>query len=799
MKKYFLTALTLLGLNCYSQSNLKKECQIIDIETQLPILNGKYVITSKTDTFFSISPLTSTFSIDCSEYLFQTATLTIISPEYDKLSISIDSAFCLSKGVYKFNLKRTPKTLETVTIKSSLIKQDIDKITYNVIDDPDSKILNVLEFFPKLPFISLSPDDNPLFKGKSNFIILLNGKRTALFSGKNLRDVLKAISASIISKIEIITDPPARYENEGYSGVINIITPKNPANGYNGSINSTLSTFVIDANGSLNFRKDRFGAIAELGASFERTPFNGRFSETSTPTFKIFQTGKNKITNFSRNINTLFSYEIDSLNLVTIDVGISAGTLKNRTQDFAETKSALNPVTSAYLFSLNQQERSREISLNLNYQKNFKRAKDRFLTFSYLLDKNRYNEQLSNELIESQNFNGLNFSQISRANQTNNSMQLDYVHPIKKLKIDGGVKFLHRNFSNDYITENENPLTGVANIDAENTNELNYIFSILGIYNSYTLKFKSFSFRSGLRFESTRLNGNFKFGNLRVAQTYNNFLPSLKVQYKSTKGAVYGISYKQQIQRPGVSMLNPLVVKSAPGFNSSGNPNLKPVLLNTINVDFSKYDKTSISIALNYTYSKNTIQNVANAVGDSVILTTLQNIGKYKRFGFENSFEFPLTSKIDLSIDGSLNYVLVKGSGAIENLSNNGIEAFIYSYLTYKVKRYRFFTNVGFYGPTVNIQAISNSYFYSSIGSSVQLFNNKASLSFRILNPFTKYRKIISETHVPELTQFSQQNNLFRGVFLSFNYRFGKLEEEVKLNKRSIQIDDAARQTGTIK
>ena len=703
MKGYLIICLVFLQVYSTAQINEPIKFRVIDSLTKEPVAYGKIIISTKVVTL-AVAPIEDGFfSITCGMYLSKLHMLTIISQNYDTLKMNIDSNMCIGDSTHIIMLKPRINLLQEVIVTSSLIRQDIDKITYNVAGDPESKFLTLFEFIPKLPFISLSPDDNPLFKGKSNFIVLLNGRRSSIFSNKTLRESLKAIPAANISKIEIITDPPPRYENEGYICVINIVTLKNPSNGYNAALNSSIGTFISGTNGSFNFIRNKFGFTFEGGGNLERTPYNSIYSETISSNFKIIQTGANKITSLAKHSNLLFSYEIDSLNLITLDLGANESNTKYFVNNSAESKYNSSISKSTYLFHINQKQISAELSSNLNYQKNFKNKKDRFLTLSYLLDKNKGKNNLYNTVEQSQNFNGNNYSQFSTNVQSDNAIQLDYVHPINKLKIESGAKYINRKMSSNYLSNIINPISGTSSLDTLNTGNLNYALSIFGIYNSYLLKLKSFSFRVGLRFESTMLNGTSKFRNNIFGQQYNNLLPHFKLQHKSKSSNIYSVGFKQQIQRPGVGLLNPLISKTAPGFGNSGNPNLKPVLINNVNLEFSSFKKASTSLALSYTFSKNTIQVVNTTLGDTLILTTFENISKYKRFGIENSTEIPITPKIDLSIDGSLYYVNVESKRTSNYFANDGIEGFVYSYLTYRFKKFRFTANLGYYGPTINI------------------------------------------------------------------------------------------------
>ena len=800
MKKYFLiSSIIFIVFNVQAQVDNLEKVRIVDSITDQPILEGRVIIKSNTDTITIIPIKNGFFFINCNELIAKNLSAIIISQNYDTLKTNIDSYLCQLENKRIIKLIRKVITMKEVIILSPLIRQDIEKITYDVAIDEESKNSSLLALMPKIPFISLSPEDNPLFKGQSNFIILLNGKRSSLFLSKNLREILKTFPASNIAKIEIITDPPPRFENEGYAGVINIVMKKNPLNGYNGTIDTNLGTFLSGINGSLNFRKNKFGLIFEGGVNYERTPFNKSYIKTLTQNSVFIQDGKNKITNLPINYSFLFSYELDSVNLFTLDMSSSMSQLKQ----YEENASIFNMTSPNQLSSFNSNllntENNEEISLNFNYQKNSKKKKDRFLTLTYSLTNDKTNSNLINTISQKQNFNSNDYTQNSKSNFLINATQLDYVHPIKKLRVEAGVKFINRKTSNNLLSEQIEPISQTLLIDTSNSDNLNYSLSLIGIYNSLYYKYKTYSFRLGVRFENTTLNGAFTKANNYIVQHYNNLLPSMKFQYKSKKSIVYAIGFKQQIQRPNINYLNPLIQRTSPGFGFSGNLNLQPVLLNNVNLELSRFKKSSVSLSLGYLFSKNSLQKFTSRINDTLVLTTFKNIGKYSRLGFDNSVEIPFSKKIDFSINGSLYYVSIKSNNGAVDLKNDGIEGFVYSYLTYKYKKMRFTANVGYYGPTISIQAKSNPYFYSSLGISKQILKEKGNVTFKMANPFQMYREVNRNFVNTNISQFNHQQRLIRGFYLSFDFNFGKLEEDVKRNSRSLLVDDNAKETGKAK
>ncbi len=798
--KYQLTILLfILGIQGIAQSKQTIRFTVTDSSTNESIRKGRIYLTFEKDTISSFAFTEGSFLIDCSVLSRGSKILTIECPKYTIVRLDLFPNTCLTNNTFTIKLNKAAFLLKEVIVTSSLIRQDIDKITYNVVSDEERKELSLLEFMPKLPFVSLSSEDKLLFKGKENFLVLLNGRRSSMFSNRVLRESLKAIPANNISKIEIFTDIPAKYENEGYSCVINIITLKNPADGYNGSINSNVGTFISGVSSVFNVKKKKFGITVGLGKSVEQTPFNSEYTETVTKSSIIIQKGENKINSASNYINFLPSYEIDSLNLITFDVGVGNTTQKNLKNIYVDQSSTNTNQNGSYYFDQSQNEISDNLQLNFNYQRNFKNKKDRLLTFSYLFNHNKENNNQSTTIAKSVNYFSNNSSQFSNTIQSNRSYQIDYVLPLLRSRLEVGTKHIYRNMSSDFLSNSINPVSNITTVDTSNTGRVNYFLSIYGIYSSYSFKAKRVAFRFGFRFEGTSLTGGNENRNQDIHQSYANFLPSAKIQYKAPNTNALSILFKQTIQRPSIFLLNPIIIKSAPGFGSVGNPNLNPVLTNVFNFEFSRFKKYSLSVSLTYSFAKNTIQGVTSNRDDTLVLTTFDNIGIYQRVGVDNSYEVPITSKIDFSVDGSLFYVKVRNYKIEGNYTNSGIEGFIYSYLTYKLKKFRFTANLGYYGPTINIQAKSNSYFYSSFAVAKQVLHSKGNILFRVSNPFNKFRHLNTTLISSDVSQIREQDNLFRGFGLSFNYRFGKLSESIKRNKRSLQIDDGATPIGKIK
>ncbi len=184
----------------------------------------------------------------------------------------------------------------SVTAVRPLMKQEVDRISYDIQADPDSKALSVLDMMRKVPLLSVDGNDNIQLKGNSNYKILINGKESALMV-KNPSDVLKSMPATNIEKIEVITTPPAKYDAEGLSGTINIITKRNADQGYNVGLNTRFnSVFGAGYNLNATVKEGKFGLsfFGGFGA-------NGTLTNTSGSNENIFAGNTNISQNGSNN------------------------------------------------------------------------------------------------------------------------------------------------------------------------------------------------------------------------------------------------------------------------------------------------------------------------------------------------------------------------------------------------------------------------------------------------------------------------------------------------------------------
>lgn len=680
----------------------------------------------------------------------------------------------------------------SITATKPLVKQEIDRISYDVQADPETKTQNVLDMLRKVPLLTVDASDNIQLKGNSNYKILINGKESSLVA-HNPSDVFKSMPASSIQKIEVITTPPAKYDAEGLTGIINIITNKKVDQGYNASVNMRYNSVYGPGGGvSLNLKEGKFGLSMYSGGS-DRKAIHST-SQNSLQTFGDFPSDLEQSSTGTQTGHFLYnseqlSYEIDTLNLLTATFDVNGATFNNSTNLLSKTFDQAGALTQRYQQSGFGSNKWNGFDVGVNYQLGFKNNKDRLLTLSYKYS-NSPNSQFNNlNIFDRFNYGQPELQQNNNTGTREQTFQADYVHPLKKLNIEGGLKAILRNNFSDFETAD---LDNVSNAYVNNPaadNNFNYKQDIYSFYNTYQLNLKDWAFKGGVRIENTVVRANFVTENTPVNQNYTNVIPSVSIQRKF-KGSSINFGFTNRIQRPDIGELNPFVDSLNTKFISTGNPNLRPVLNHNFEVNYSKFGKGYINLGLSYSFANNTIQNVTRLL-DTVTYTTFQNVGSDKNLGANVSVNYPITKKLNININSSISYVFLRGFINGELYSNDGVQGYTFAYAGYRFNdTWRAGINGGFYSANVLLQGKSSAYIFSSLSASKDILKKKASLYVSVSNPFSQYRKYTSYTRDVDFYRSSVSENPYRTINLGFSYRFGKLKAEIKKNQHGIENDD---------
>ncbi|WP_299821138.1 outer membrane beta-barrel protein [uncultured Pontibacter sp.] len=688
------------------------------------------------------------------------------------------------------------KEVEVVTEKL-LITQDVDKLSYNVDADPESKTMNALDMLRKVPLLSVDGDDNIKLNGNSNYKVLINGKESSLFANSP-KDVFKSMPANSIKNIEVITNPPSKYEAEGVGGIINIITHKKAPGGYNGSVSGNIrSPRGSYGGGYLTAKVGKFGASVYGGLSDYYSP---KSSNNYTREDFIYQTildqqGHSTNEGKFRYLSGELSFELDTLNLFTANFNMNQSNGGYEQEQLVKNNQTDGtPISSYRRLNLGDQAWFGN-EVGLDYQRTFKRSKEQLLTLSYKYGQNGNESFTDFSLIPLLSYPGSKNKTENNGATTEQTFQIDYVQPVKKHALEVGVKTILRDINSDFYYQTFDAEQNRYITDASRTNNFEYNQDIYAAYTSMNLKKDKWGLRVGARLEETKVDANFKSTGTLTDQDYFNLIPNIALSRSLPKMSNIKLSYTQRIERPSLWYINPYVNEVDPKNISYGNENLKAATSNVFNLSYNTFVKgVSINTGISHTFTNSSIQQYTFLRSiDTVSVTTFGNIGKNHTTGINLSTNATFLKKITLNLNGAVNYVQLQSTLNDRPVDNDGITANIYGNLSYKFEKgWRASGNIGVYSSDVLLQGRSASYMFNSLSATKQfLKDNKASVTLSLSSPFQKTRRWFTEIDEPGRFR-SEQESYFvnRRLTMSFNYRFGKLKGDIARKKRGIKNDD---------
>lgn len=722
------------------------------------------------------APLRYKMTISSVGYKEITIPLIVSGPKTDIGKISLEEGVLLKEV--------------TVTAQRPLVKVDPDKIVYSMESDPDAQANNALEMLRKVPLITVDAEENITMNGQSNFKVLVNGKSSTMMSN-NFKEALKSLPANSIKDIEVITNPSSKYDAEGVGGIINIITNKKTISGYNGSISSG-----IDARGSINL--NAYLAVKIKKFSFSSRFFANQIKQPRTRTDIESEYFNNDDFHYSesngssnyRGMSNMYtgeaSYEIDSLNLISMSFWGSRNNYENRGFTGTQYLNADNGITRLYENHTNSKNTGGFLSGNIDYQKTYKKP-DKSLTFSYKLDDNPRmvkNSSTVKGLINYPSYYQLSENEAVGREQT---FQTDYYDPItKKHQVEGGLKFiLRQNSSSSEIFRD--------NIKLDNVNDLDYDQYIMGLYAGYLIKWEKLSTKAGLRLERTWNDGHSTTSGTTTDFTNRlfNLVPYVTFSYMPKQGRTFKLSYTQRLSRPGIWYLNPYVNNTDSLNVSYGNPMLKSEVSHSFELGYTYFTpKINFSSSLNSSFANNSIQRISRVEPNGATVSTYENIGENQLYGLNLYLSYRPSPKLNVYINGGVNYSKIAAvtSYAISNKGFNyrgslGVRQTVW-------KDGSISGNLGLYSSSIMLQGKSSSFYFTSLSVSQYFLKRKLMLSLSTSDPFWPRKKYINESG--DITFSSHIVNSYpaQNLRLGLSYNFGKMALQVKKARRGINNDD---------
>ena len=687
------------------------------------------------------------------------------------------------------------QTLDEVVVaqRRKLIKNDIDKLTYDVQHDKTAQTKTTLEILKKIPLVTVDGQENIRVQGSTSFKVYRNGHPDPSLSGQNLKDILKAIPASTIKRIEVITDPGAKYDAEGTTAILNIVMMSNTKlQGISGNVNSD-----VDTHGSVRLGTYLTTKVGKLTTTVNYNYMHQSRKQTENYREEVYnyvKTGEQKHeygTNSTAATihfgNISASYEIDSLNLLTASTNFFGYKVDANTQSTNERWDKNSQLI--YKFDNNMTTPGYsvlDIGGRLDYQHKT-HLDGEVLTLSYMLAATRQHtifRQMYNNMV---NFpvSYTSYDQNTRERFTEHTFQIDYVRPFGKYhKIESGTKYILR-------YNNSTSLMDYQGTTPDMESKFKHNAQVAAAYLSYIFTAGKWTARAGLRYEFTRMKASYPDGsNPDYHANLNDWVPSASLQYKISDGQTLKLSYNTSINRPGIEYLNPAII-STPTAVSFGNANLGSSRNQKLQLEYMLVtSKLTLQLSPYYSYTNNGIANIIYEQNRKDV-STYQNVLKSKVFGISSYTEWTPFTGTSFTLNASIRYARI--TLPTPAIKNSGCGGGIYFNWEQKIPwKLTLTTSIGGeYGNRVyDPYAIEGHWFYYDFTLTRRFFKDKLTVSISAESPFINERSTTYRIVQGDYTGYERSVMYPKCFHIGFSWSFGKLKASVERAARSIENDD---------
>ena len=681
-----------------------------------------------------------------------------------------------------------------VQAMKTLVKLDVNKLTYKVEADPDSKSGSVLDMLRKVPMVTVDGQDNITVNGSSNFKVYVDGKPNQMLSS-NPSQILKVMPASAVKDIEVITNPGAKYDAEGTGGVLNLVTgvaagaSSAVADGIYGSVNLGVTTRGENGSVYVSAKKNKLtvgvnaavGVQKLSGVSFSSVQENIVDGSSQSTDMAQKQNAPFLFTDFNA------SYEVSPRDLLSATLGV---TRFNQTANGSYAVDIKGP--SDYLYNYDQGMKYRSGSLNgsFDYQHTSAKVPGRVLTLSY-----RYSgTPLRTEVINS--FMYTPFPMPDRKSEGNdnsmeNTVQLDYSTPIAQgHSLSSGLKYIARHNSADdkvYFSD-DGPWAPYR----EGGMLYDHFNDIGAVYSEYTGAFGKFAVTAGLRYEYTWQRVEYGSGYGHDFKTsFGDIVPNASIQYNMAPTKNLGLTYNRRIQRPGITYLNPYVDRSSTTNITYGNSDLTSARSDILSLVFNSFNpKWIVSLTGRYSHTGSGISSYSFYDADGILNTTYGNVVVEDNTGLTAFVNWTAGPKTRIFTNSSAGYS--KFSSEALDWSNRGwtwnamlgIQQTLPGDILLSA-------NVIANGRTWNLQGWSDGFKLGVVGLTKGFFSDKVKLTVQaVSNIGGDGLEIKSFAKGKDYSNTSLVTVPVRQVGVALTWNFGKQGFQVKKARRTIQNDD---------
>ncbi len=824
MKKIFsIIALSLFSFCLFSQGKTGKITGTITDASQKPIEAATVQLLkadNKTLIKAAVTNKQGLYEIEkiaAGKYILSVSAVAFTSKNTEAVELTADK---MSVQVPAIQLAASSKELSgvTVTARKPLIEQKIDRTVINVEAAPTNAGATAMEVLEKSPGITVDNDGNISLKGKQGVIVMMDGKPTYL-SAADLANVLKNLPASALDQIEIMPNPPAKYDASGNSGIINIKTKKNKSDGMNGSITAGGTIGLYKRNDSylyplkqttsinLNYRKGKMNLFGNYN-------FNYREGKADLDIDR-------KFFNPDGTLNSSSSSQTE------MNMRNNNHTLKVGLDYYANKKNVFGVVVNGFgFFGRPRPYSTQTISLPdetvLNVLKSSTSNKITFWNYSGNFNYKHTFDTLGTELTADLDYIGYNSTNLSTlvtevydqsGSKTGNltlqgnipsviniySAKSDFTHPMKKnMRFDAGFKVSYVKSDNTVDYQRN---TGSGWEPDARSNHFIYEENINAAYVSINKKWNKWSTQAGLRLENTTSKGNQVLNDSSFTRKYTSLFPTFYLNYEANKNNTFTFTYGRRIERPNYQDLNPFIWFLDSLTYRQGNPYLLPQYSNNFELRHSY--KGGFTTTISYGITDDVISQILKQNTEKrITYLTTDNVARFRNYGI--SINAPIKPAKWWSINAFANVFNNKYTGTYYNSISKKIDPLEVSNTSFTVNLSNTFTFKkgwsaelsGFYrGKTVEQLSISDPMYFMSVGGQKTIMKGKGTVRLNIRDPFhwQVYRGHTSYGDI-DMKIYNKWDN--RSLTVTFSYRFGKSGVPQARKRNSAASDEQNRAGG---
>lgn len=550
-------------------------------------------------------------------------------------------------SIFLTNLSSSELEVVRITAKQDFLKNGIDKKVYNVDQDLSSKGAGATDVLNNIPSVDVDQDGGVSLRGDANVTVLIDGRLSSI-SGSNGNSLLETIPAGSIERIEVVTNPSAKYSPDGTSGIINIVLKKNKLRGTNFLISSSIANgFLFNGSASMSYRNEKMNLFANYSNLYKDgyRNFDGQFiqKENEETTSILDQVRKgtdlrksNTIrfgSDFYLNKNQTFgvvfsgtqSTRVRTGNLVNSTLTPNYSISELWTRDSRDPIKNLNfDVASNYSIDLNNDKG--KITIDANYSRGDKDFQGEYQEAYYNIDGSLRGIENLDQRIGNDEQN------------SNSTFQADYSTNIKKWNVlfETGIKAIIRTLDVDANSKERDTVSN--NFVSDELSDFTYKYDeqVYAGYVTLGQKQGKFKYQAGLRAEQAYQLPYLVSEDLKFTNEYFELYPSAHLKYEPKEKQELSLSYSRRINRPRSSQMNPFSNFSDPFNLRKGNPDLKPEFIDSYDFAYSiDKNKLNITTSLYYRYTTNVIQRLREYYADNTSAVVFSNINESKSVGFE--------------------------------------------------------------------------------------------------------------------------------------------------------------------